>query len=90
MMSASGKAAVLALVGAAFATSAVGQVPPTIGVAEIEAAKALLAQAKGALQPQQYELLERGAVEAQQAFQRYSALALATSAAWPEARASAE
>jgi len=73
----------LALVGAGFTTPALGQtvpvpqVPPTIGAAEIEAAKALLAQAKGALQPEQYQRLEKGLVEAEGAFQRFAKLARA-------------
>jgi hypothetical protein len=51
--------------------------PPTIGQAEIERAKVLLVEAKGQLQPQQYQLLEQDLVEAEVAFQRYSSLAKA-------------
>ena len=74
------------------ATSAFGQgapappVPPTIGGAEIEAAKALLAQARQALQPQQYQVLEKGLVEAETAFQRFSSLAKASGKAAEVAR----
>lgn len=52
--------------------------PPTIGQAEIERAKALLVQAKGELQPQQYQLLEQDLAEAEAAFQRFSSLAKAS------------
>jgi len=76
-------AIVVMLLGVGFATPALGQVvpvpqpPPTIGVAELEAAKARLAQAKGALQPEQLQRLEKGLVEAEGAFQRYAKLAQA-------------
>ncbi len=59
----------------------VGPVPVAgspIGVAELEAARALLAQAQAQLRPEQFELLERELIEAEGAFQRYSALARAS------------
>jgi hypothetical protein len=52
--------------------------PPTIGQAEIERAKTLLVEAKGELQPQQYQMLEQDLAEAETAFQRYSSLAKAS------------
>jgi hypothetical protein len=55
--------------------------PPTIGWDELERARVLLAEAKGELQPQQYELLEKDLVEAETAFQRFSTLAKAASKA---------
>src|SRR4051812_28349079 len=51
--------------------------PPTIEWAELEHAKALLTEATGELQPQQYELLEEDLVQAEAAFQRFSTLAKA-------------
>src|SRR4051812_47893613 len=51
--------------------------PPTIEWGELERAKALLAEAKGELQPQQYELIEEDLVQAEAAFQRFSTLAKA-------------
>lgn len=61
--------------------------PPTIGWAEIERAKALLEAAKGELQPGQYELLESELVQAETAFQRFSALAKASGEAAEVVRA---
>src|SRR3954471_11569195 len=62
----------------ALASFVMGQgAAPPIGWAEIESAKALLVGAKGELQPQQFELLEQELVEAETAFQRFSALARA-------------
>jgi len=61
--------------------------PPTIGWAEIERAKAMLAAAKGELQPKQYELLESELVEAETAFQRFSALVKASGEAAEVVRA---
>src|SRR5687767_14630739 len=83
----------LALVGAAFAAPAMGQMvpvpqlPPTIGVAELEAAKALLAQAQETLRPEQYQRLQKGLVEAEGAFQRFAKVAQARGKAAQVARA---
>lgn len=52
--------------------------PQPISASEIEAAQALLAQARAQLEPEQYALLERELVEAESAFQRYAALARAS------------
>jgi len=49
--------------------------PPPIRWADLERARALLAQAQQQLQPQQYELLKRELVQAEGAWQRYSTLA---------------
>lgn len=54
------------------------QAPQRINAAEIEAAQALLSQARTQLEPGQYALLERELVEAESAFQRYAALARAS------------
>lgn len=51
------------------------QATPPIGLSEIQAARTLLSQAQAELEPRQYEVLEKGLVEAEAVFQRYVALA---------------
>src|SRR5690348_5461622 len=71
----------IAYVVLAMALAQVGPAPQgpaqTISWADIERAKTLLAQARGELQPQQFEVLEQELVQAESAFQRFSTLAKA-------------